>query len=156
MSANFSLAVSLTPVTSPRDVILSSVPLCRAAMFWLNLSFSILISRSFFFIAPGLFLKLLYLILPGPVHNSSAGVVGISGRAFAKDSRSVISFLDGRLRFFDGAVDFSIREISAERLVKRLSFFRLPKTLCGRLRKFPNDVVCFVPDVDVCLPTVGA
>lgn len=156
MTANFSLVVPLAPVASPRDVLVSSVPFCKAAMFWLNLSFSILISRSFFFIAPGLVLKPLYLILAGPVLNSFSGLLGISGRAFAKDSRSVISFLDGRLRFFDGAVDFSIRDISAERLVKRLSFFRLPKTLFVRLEKFPRDVASFVPDVDVFLPTVGA
>jgi hypothetical protein len=47
----------------------------------------------------------------------------MSGKAFANDSRSVISFFEGRLRFLDGVVRFSILEMRAERLVKRLSIF---------------------------------
>jgi len=47
----------------------------------------------------------------------------VSGNASAKDSRVVISFLDGRLRFLDGAFDFSMREMRAECFIMRLSFF---------------------------------
>lgn len=101
-------------------------------MFLLNLSFSIEINRSFFFMAPGLLFKLLCLMMvaeasPKPV--SPSRLAGISGKASASDSRVVTNFLDARLRFWDEgfAFDFSIREIKVERLIIRLSLFEEPK-----------------------------
>ncbi len=93
------------------------------AMFLLNLSFSRLIKASFFFIAPGLLFKLVCLIFALPTTIAPSVSLVVSGNASAKDSRVVISFLDGRLRFLDGAFDFSMREMRAECFIMRLSFF---------------------------------
>ena len=92
------------------------------AIFLLNLSFSRLINTSFFFIAPGRLFKLLCLIFASPITVAPFALVVVSGNASAKDSRVVTSFLDGRLRFLDGAFDFSMREMRAECLIMRLSF----------------------------------
>lgn len=51
------------------------------------------------------------------------------GKASASDSRLVINFLEGRLRFWDQGLDFSIREINAECLIVRLSLFVVMKAL---------------------------
>ena len=108
-----------------------------------------LINISFLFIAPGLLLRVLYLIVTGPATASVGGSSGISGRALANDSRSVTSLLDGRLRFLDGIVGFSIRESSAERRIERLSFFLLPKALFGVRRKVSGRVGSCVRGLDV-------
>ena len=94
----------------------------------LNLSLSILIKVSFFFIAPGLLFRLLCLILASPITVSPI-LSGTLGKASTRDSRSVTSFLDGRLRFLEECFGFSIREIKAERLIVRLSFFVVPNAL---------------------------
>ena len=94
----------------------------------LNLSLSILIKVSFFFIAPGLLFRLLCLILASPI-TVSPFLSGTLGKASTRDSRSVTSFLDGRLRFLEECFGFSIREIKAERLIVRLSFFVVPNAL---------------------------
>ena len=66
--------------------------------------------------------------MPVSVTGSSLG--GASGKAAARDSRSATSFLEGRLRFFGRALDFPIREMSAECLIIRLSFLVVLKTFC--------------------------
>lgn len=123
-------------------------------MFLLNLSFSIEINRSFFFMAPGLLFKLLCLMIvavasPKPVSPSRlAGIslAGISGKASASDSRFVTNFLDARLRFWDEgfAFDFSIREIKVERLIMRLSLFVEPKALAISRRVSEEGLVMLV------------
>lgn len=93
------------------------------AMFFPNLSLSVLSSFSFRFIAPGLLFRLFILILPSfscPFTKSST-----SGNASASPSNVVLSFLFGRLRFRGLVCDFSIRERNAERLIEILSFFEL-------------------------------
>ena len=85
---------------------------------------------SFFFIAPGLLLRLLCLILAVHVSAPSASsLAGTSGKASTSDSRLATSFLDGRLRFLLALFDFSIRETSAACLIVRLSFFDVPNAL---------------------------
>ena len=93
------------------------------AMFRLKRSLSILMIFSFFFIAPGLLFKLRCFIRAMPVSVTWSFRGGASGKAAARDSRLATSFFDGRLRFLGWALDFSMREIRAERLMIRLSFF---------------------------------
>ena len=50
---------------------------------------------------------------------------GASGKAAARDSRLVTSFFDGRRRFLGVALDFSMRETSAECLMVLLSFLEV-------------------------------
>lgn len=50
---------------------------------------------------------------------------GASGKAAARDSRLVTSFFDGRRRFLGVALDFSMREMSAECLMVLLSFLEV-------------------------------
>lgn len=50
---------------------------------------------------------------------------GASGKAAARDSRLVTSFFDGRRRFLGVALGFSMREMSAERLMVLLSFLEV-------------------------------
>lgn len=104
------------------------------AMFLLNRSFSIVINVSFFFKAPGLLFKLLCLILASPIIVSQSLSSDASGKAPASDSRFVINFLEGRLRFLDEGFDFSIREINAECLIMRLSLFVVVKALLASRR----------------------
>lgn len=103
-------------------------------MFLLNLSLSILIKVSFFFIAPGLLFKLLCLILASPITVSPFWSSDRLGKACARDSRVVTSFFDGRLRFLEEGFDFSIRETKAARLIVRLSFFVVLNTLLDSRR----------------------
>ena len=98
-------------------------------MFLLNLSFSKVISDSFFFEAPGLLFRLLCLILAFPSTVSPLRSVEISGKALAKDSRVVTSFFDGRLCFLASGFDFSILESNDERFERRFSCLELPKAL---------------------------
>lgn len=56
-------------------------------------------------------------------------VLEISGKAFARDSRFEINFLEGRLRFLEDGFCFSILEIKAECLIVRLSLLEEPKAL---------------------------
>ena len=120
------LPLALPLFTAPSSLAMASAAAGRAAicaMFLLNLSFSLWINASFFFIAPGLLFKLLCLIFISPIAVAPLALSVVSGNASAKDSRVVTSFLDGRLRFLDGALDFSMREMRAECLIIRLSFF---------------------------------
>ena len=120
------LPILLTPFPGPSSETVVPPTGCKAAicaMFLLNLSFSKLINASFFFIAPGRLLKLLCLILASPTTVVPSVSSVASGNASAKDSRVVTSFLDGRLRFFEGPLDSSMRETRAECLIIRLSFF---------------------------------
>ena len=100
------------------------------AIFLLNLSVSRLIKASFFFIAPGLHFKLLCFVFVSPAAVPSTES-GTSGKALARDSRSVTNFLDGRLRFLGMALDFSTREIKFECLMARLSLFVTANALSG-------------------------
>lgn len=84
-----------------------------------------LINNSFFFIDPGRLFKLLCLIFTSPTTVMRLELLVVSGNASAKDWRVVTSFLDGRLLLLDGAFDFSMREMRAECLIIRLSFFVL-------------------------------
>lgn len=103
-------------------------------MFLLNLSFSIAINASFFFRAPGLLFKVLCLILASPIIVSPFRSSDKCGRAPASESRFVINFLEGRLRFLDDGFDFSIREINAECLIVRLSLFVVENALLDARR----------------------
>ena len=84
---------------------------------------------SFFFIAPGLLFKLRCLIFAVVVSECSAS--SAAGKASASDSRLVISFFDGRLRFLLEGLDFSIRERRVECLMIRLSFLDVEKAFCA-------------------------
>ena len=57
-----------------------------------------------------------------PTAMSSLFESGASGKATARDSRSVTNFFEGRRRFFGVALVFSMREMRAECLMVRLSF----------------------------------
>lgn len=62
------------------------------------------------------------------------GSLVVSGNASANDWRLVTSFFDGRLLLLDGAIDFSMRDMRAECLIIRLSFFvvlKNPPLLCS-------------------------
>lgn len=105
---------------------------------------------SFFFIAPGLLLRLLCLIFGVAFPAASGFAAGArSGRASASESRLGRSFLEGRLRFWIAGLDFSIRERRAECLMVRLSFLVVLK----RLRTFEFEAV---ERLLVRRPTVGA
>jgi hypothetical protein len=93
------------------------------AKFCLNLSRSRASNFSFFFKAPGLLFKLRCLILALPSVASAWPEFSASGSASARDSRVVISFLEGLLRFNGLAFSFSILEINEECLMRRLSSF---------------------------------
>lgn len=89
----------------------------------MNRSFSIISSLSFFFIAPGLLLRLFFCIFawlsttsPSPTASSRPG------SASASDSRFATSLLFGRLRFWTFEEDFSILLTKAECFIVRLSF----------------------------------
>ncbi len=137
LNAAHLLLLLLVPFATPLSLVIVWPPAGNAAIcakFLLNLSFSILINISFFFMAPGRLFKLLCLIFTSPTTVMPLESLVVSGNASAKDWRVVTSFFDGRLLLLDGAFDFSMREMRAECLIMRLSFFVLlknPSLLCS-------------------------
>lgn len=136
LNAAHLLLLLLVPFATPLSLVIVWPPAGNAAIcakFLLNLSFSILINISFF-MAPGRLFKLLCLIFTSPTTVTPPEPLVVSGNASAKDWRVVTSFFDGRLLLLDGAFDFSMREMRAECLIVRLSFFVLlknPSPLCS-------------------------
>ena len=138
LSACHRLAVPLLLSLTTSGLSNPARPLSRfaiCAMFLLNLSLSTFSKASFLFIAPGLLFILLCGILASPIAARTWLFVGVSGRASASESRLATSFFDGRLRFKGFLLDFWMREINAECLIMRLSFFedRRPFSLVGML-----------------------
>lgn len=101
-----------------------AVPAASCAMFLPNLSLSIFSNFSLLLVAPGLLFMLLCLIFALSV---TASAFPASGRASARDSRVVISFLDGRRRLRGFLCAFSMRLTKAECLIVRLSCLELMK-----------------------------
>ena len=131
-------------------------------MFLLNRSFSMFASFSFRFIAPGRLFKLLCLMIAPPTVMSSFLECGASGKATARDSRLVTNFLEGRRRFFDVTLVFSMREMRAECLIVRLSFLdvipNIPRSFPLSLLRFDGGLTlvgCEPLWLKALLPAVG-
>jgi hypothetical protein len=106
----------------PPAALVAAALVAICAKFMLNLSFSSFSSFSFFFIAPGLLLRLFLCIFACPTTTSPLPSPSSKpDRASASDSRFVTSFLFGRRRFWIFEEDFSILPTNAECLIVRLS-----------------------------------
>jgi hypothetical protein len=140
-----------------------ALPAASCAIFFPNLSLSILSSFSLLFVAPGLLFKLLCLIFASPTIRSDSPA---SGRASVSDSRVVTSFFDGRRRLRGFLCAFSILFTKAECLIRRLSCLEEMKpssilapsrcVLSGRASSPDPDLEIFARTDVRFLGTVGA